>query len=769
MKLELKGIYKNNLKIDVLELPLNKIIFLTGPSGSGKSTLARDVLYRTGRRLYLESLGLEEGGPLVQFEDSGVEQIKSLPPTVLLDQIPERVSSSREVGHFTGLLPSLKLIMALSGTPFCPKCHVPIPIHTLNDIKKEIMSLEKGTRLTLTTPLPKSIQMLQPNERIKWIISQGFVRVQIGQDFVLLEDLDNIDEGDLEGMTIVIDRIVLKDSASARVYEAVRLVESLESKVLKAFIGRGPDRVFTFSLDHTCPKCLETYPKLSSRTFSPRNPTFQCKVCQGHGCKSCANTGLGTYSRAVKLGGARFEDLYQMTIKELDSFLATTLKASQHSDEVATNLLVGLRKRLQTLKGAGLGHLEVSRPLTAISRGEFQRLRLSTQVNLGISGTLVILDEPTTGLHPKDFHYIINLIKGLRARGNTVIVVEHDEAISNHCDWVLQLGPGSGRHGGRIIFNGPLDDYDMAGDEGLPTPFIRTKSGPTSFQLLQATQHIDIPLGGLTFITGVSGSGKTRFLEEVLAPRLKEAGITVDHLSQSPIRGNKWAILATFLGIFTPIREIFSKTKGARLRGFTPTIFSLAKDGGRCPTCKGTGQGLLDLDEIPQLEVPCPSCGGLRYKEDVLTCQFKGKSIVDVLNLTVKEAVGFFSRFPRIRRPLEVLQDSGMGYLTLGQPLSSLSGGEAMRLRLATLFSKELQRTSGLKDHALLLDEPSAGLSSEDVLVLVDQLMSLRKMGLTEVVIDHEEAIKAVADLVVEFGPGDRPLGENIVSLERRF
>ena len=772
MRLELSGIHKNNLKIDRLELPLHKVIFLTGPSGSGKSTLAREVLHKTGQWLYLESLGVKEGRSLLELEDLGVDQVKSLPPTLLLDQIPERVSSNREVGHFSSILPYLRLLMAISGTPHCPNCNRPIFVTTLNGIKDEIMSLPEGTRLTLTTPLPLTIRTLPFKEQIDWIISKGFVRVNVRGKSFLLEDMDNLNEKTLEELTIVIDRIVLKETSAARIYEAVRVVESLESKVLKVYASGGSERVYTFSLDYTCPDCLQTYPQLSSRTFSRQNPTFQCESCKGQGCDLCASTGLGDYARAVKLGKAHFDELHQMTIDELEAFLNSTFGPGDKVGKAGDNLVRAIKRRLKTVKGAGLGYLEVTRPLTAISRGEFQRLRLAVKVDLGVSGTLVILDEPTIGLHPNDYHYLLRLIDELKKRGNTLIIIEHEEELLSHCDWVLKLGPGSGLHGGRIIFNGPRDDYKKI------TPSKRTGYTPKpsspistiSFKLLRINRQISIPLGGLTLITGESGSGKSRFLHEFLTPRLKKEGMTVDQLNQSPIRGNRQAIMATFLGIFTPIREIFSRTKGARIKGFGPATFSLAKDGGRCPVCKGTGKKRLDIEELSHIKAICPACGGLRYKEDVLTCQYKGLNIVQVLDLTVKEAVTFFSRFPKIRRPLETVLDAGMGYLTLGQPLYSLSGGEAMRLRLATLFAKKMhQAMGGLETHALLLDEPSAGLSREDVSVLVEQLVRLKKMGLTEVVIDHERAIEDASDLVVEFGNGGKTPGEKVVRLIRRF
>ena len=783
MEIIIRGVFENNLKIDELRLPLGKIICLIGPSGSGKTTLAREVLYKEGKRLYLECLGLKaEHWSFNDFHKAKAEFIKNLPPTIYLDQIPERFTSLSTLASYANLSNPLRLLFTILGQAFCPSCNIPIQKTSISSIKSHLLELSPGTPFAIMTPIPKQITTLPLKMALDWIIKQGLVRIEINNEFILLENISDIEKvKDLKKVNIVIDRLVLKKGVDTRIEDAIRVAESLGSRVIKCLIlaekGVSKKRSLEFSLDMTCPRCLTNFPELGPHLLSPRHPFGQCPDCKGNGCNSCDNTGLSPFSRTLILNGFSYPQILRKKIFEVSSFLKR-FSSLYTEHEIAGPIYTSLKDRLTTLQKANLSYLELSRPLTSISRGELQRLRICVQIHRSLSGTLVILDEPTIGLHPKEFDLLKTLVDELKATGNTILIIEHDESILKYSDWVCKLGPGSGERGGKIVFNGPVNDYYKTQDKNnwiissrlvkkdTINPQITLPEQPIAHITVSVHDeaYITIPLKSLTVITGVSGSGKTTFAMKTVVPKLKARGLTCHILDQSPLRGGKTSLISTYLGIFTAIRELFSKTKEARFRGFMSAFFSLSKDGGRCVECKGTGYTNLELKYLPPIDVKCPVCDGRRYQEDVLKCYYKGKNIYEVLCMTVAEAAIFFSRIPAICSPLQSLVSSGLHYLVLGQPISSLSGGERMRLRLGLILSKKIRAKKPLSNHVLILDEPSAGLYIDDLRLLVNQIKNLVKNGMTVIVIDHEEFILDAANMIVEFGPGSGPSGGRIIN-----
>ncbi|OCC15762.1 Excinuclease ABC subunit A [Dissulfuribacter thermophilus] len=783
MEIVIRGVFENNLKIDELRLPLWKVICLIGPSGSGKSTLAREVLYKEGKRLYLEGLGLKaEQWSFNDFHRPKAEFIKGLPPTIYLDQIPERFTSRSSLASYADLSTPLRLLFSILGQAFCPSCNIPIKKTSISSIKTHLLGLSPGTPFAIMTPIPKPITTIPLKEALEWIIKQGFVRIEINDEFILVEDISDLDKvKDLKKVNIVIDRLILKEGVDARIEDAIRVAESLGSRVIRCLIlpkkGVSQKESLEFSLDMTCPRCLTNFPELGPHLLSRRHPLGQCPDCKGSGCNSCDNTGLSPFSRTLKLHGLSYTQVLEKNVLEVSSFL-NSFSSSSIEHEIAGPIYTSLKDKLATLQKANLSYLELSRPLTSISRGELQRLRICVQIHRALSGTLVILDEPTIGLHPKEFGLLKKLVDELKATGNTVLIIEHDESILKYSDWVCELGPGSGERGGKVVFNGPVREYlkTQGKNNGInssrsvkkDTTHNRIKPHRAPSTHLTVRIHneasIKIPLNAITVITGVSGSGKTTFAMKTLVPKLKDRRLTCHILDQSPLRGGKTSLISTYLGIFTEIRELFSKTKEARLRGFMSSFFSLSKDGGRCAECKGTGYTNLDLKYLPPIDVKCPICDGRRYREDVMKCYYKGKNIHEVLSMTVGEAVNFFSRIPAIRSPLQSLVSSGLHYLVLGQPISTLSGGERMRLRLSLILSKKIRAKKSLTNHALILDEPSAGLYIDDLRSLVNQIKTLVNNGMTVIIIDHEELILDAANMIIEFEPGGGPSGGRIIN-----
>lgn len=783
MEIVIKGVFENNLKIDELRLPLWQVICLIGPSGSGKSTLAREVLYKEGKRLYLEGLGLKaEQWSFNDFHRPKAEFIKGLPPTIYLDQIPERFTSRSILASYADISTPMKLLFTILGQGFCPSCNIPIKKTSISSIKSHLLELSPGTPFAIMTPIPKRLTTFPVKEALDWIIKQGFVRIEINDEFILVEDISDFEKvKDLKKVNIVIDRLILKEGVDARIEDAVRVAESLDSRVIKCLILPKKDvsrkEILEFALDMTCPRCLTNFPELGPHLLSPRHPLGQCPDCKGNGCNSCDNTGLSPFSRTLKLHGLSYSQVLEKNVLEVSGFLKS-FPSSSKEHEIAGPIYASLKDRLAALEKANLSHLELSRPLTSISRGELQRLRICVQINRALSGTLVILDEPTIGLHPKEFGLLKKLFDELKATGNTVVIIEHDESILKYSHWVCKLGPGSGEQGGKVVFNGPVKEYlktqgqnnainsSRAVKKDTTLSRIKPLKAPSNHLTVSIRNEasIKIPLNALTVLTGVSGSGKTTFAMKTMVPKLKDKGLTCHILDQSPLRGGMTSFIATYLGIFTEIRELFSKTKEARLRGFSSPFFSLSKDGGRCVECKGTGYTNLDLKYLPPIDVKCPVCDGKRFREDVLKCYYKGKNIHEVLSMTVGEAVNFFSRIPAIRLPLQSIVSSGLHYLVLGQPISTLSGGERMRLRLSLLLSKKIRAKKSLTTHALILDEPSAGLYIDDLRSLVNQIKNLVKNGMTVIVIDHEELILDAANMIVEFGPGSGPSGGRIIN-----
>jgi excinuclease ABC subunit A len=498
-------------------------------------------------------------------------------------------------------------------------------------------------------------------------------------------------------------------------------------------------------------------------------------------CPVCDGARLRPESRAVLVGGTRIEDFTALSARRALEWLEA-VELSETDRHVARLILREISERLQFLENVGIGYLSMNRAAATLSGGEAQRIRLATQIGSSLVGVLYILDEPSIGLHQRDNSKLIATLERLRDLGNTVIVVEHDEQTMRAADHLVDLGPGAGEHGGRIVAEGTAADVQrvkgsltgqfLSGERRIEVPAKRrTPSG--YIEIVGATQHnlrdidVHVPLGVLTCVTGVSGSGKSTLVNDVLfkavANRLHRArkrpgahrairGLEqldkIIQVDQSPIGRTPRSNPATYTGLFDVIRDLFSKTQEARARGYKPGRFSFNVKGGRCEVCRGDGQIKIEMHFLPDVYVPCEQCHGKRYNRETLEIRFKGKSIADVLDMPVEEALKFFEHIPKIRRRLETLHAVGLDYVRLGQPATTLSGGEAQRVKLATELSKIATGRT-----LYILDEPTTGLHFADVQRLLEVLQRLVAAGNSVVVIEHNLDVIKSADRIIDMGP----------------
>lgn len=511
-------------------------------------------------------------------------------------------------------------------------------------------------------------------------------------------------------------------------------------------------------------------------------------------CPSCEGARLKKESLHFKIDGKNISELARMDIDELAKwFVGLEERLTERQNIIATEVLKEIRKRTDFILNVGLNYLTLDRPLKSLSGGEAQRIRLATQIGTQLVGVLYIMDEPSIGLHQRDNVRLINALRELRDLGNTVIVVEHDKDMMLASDYLIDIGPGAGRHGGKIVAAGtPQDVLDsgsvtseyLKGIRQIPVPKERRKGNGEYLKLTGATGHnlkevtLKLPLGQMTCVTGVSGSGKSSLIHETLYPILSQKFYrsrkeplpykSIDGLShldkvievdQSPIGRTPRSNPATYTGVFTDIRSLFANLPEAKIRGYKPGRFSFNVKGGRCETCEGGGMKLIEMDFLPDVLVPCETCKGKRYNRETLEVRFKGKSISDVLEMTVEQAVDFFEFQPKIVRKINTLNDVGLGYVTLGQHATTLSGGEAQRVKLATELSK---RDTGKTIY--ILDEPSTGLHFQDIQHLLDVLNKLVDKGNTVLIIEHNLDIIKVADYIVDIGPEGGNKGGKIVA-----
>ncbi|MGB8947229.1 MAG: excinuclease ABC subunit UvrA [Streptomyces sp.] len=743
-----RGAREHNLRDVDVDVPRDVLAVFTGVSGSGKSSLAFGTIYAEAQRRYFESVAPYARRLIHQVGAPKVGEITGLPPAVSLQQRRSAPTSRSSVGTVTNLSNSLRMLFSRAGTypegaerldsdafspntaaGACPRCHGLGRVH--------------GTTEELLVPDPSLS------------IREGAIAAWPGawQGKNLRDVLDalgyDVDRPWRELPQADRDWILFTDEQPVVTVHPVRDADRIQRPYQGTYMSA---RRYV----------LKTFSDSKSQTLRAKAERFLASA----DCPACGGSRLRPEAMAVTFAGRTIADLAALPLSEL----ARALESGTGS-EAARVLSDDLLARIATITELGLGYLSPDRATPTLSTGELQRLRLATQLRSGLFGVVYVLDEPSAGLHPADTESLLTVLDRLKAAGNSVFVVEHHLDVMRHADWLVDVGPDAGEHGGQVLHSGPVADLEAvtesatarflfgraaAGRREVRVPRGWLKVGPVTRHNLRDVTA-EFPLGAFTAVTGVSGSGKSTLIGEV-TEELDGVGRLVC-VDQKPIGRTPRSNLATYTGLFDVVRKVFAATDAARSRGFGVGRFSFNVAGGRCETCQGEGFVSVELLFLPSTYAPCPDCGGARYNPETLEVTYRGRNIAEVLDLTVEAAAEFFVDTPAVARSLRTLLDVGLGYLRLGQPATELSGGEAQRIKLAS----ELQRVR--RGHTLyLLDEPTTGLHPADVEVLMRQLHGLVDGGHSVVVVEHDMAVVAGADWVIDLGPGGGDEGGRVVS-----
>ncbi|MEN9420335.1 MAG: UvrABC system protein, partial [Pseudomonadota bacterium] len=864
---------EHNLQSMNVEIPRGRFNVITGVSGSGKSTLAFDILFNEGQRRYLESLNAYARSIVQPAGRPEVDAVWGIPPTVAIEQRLSRggrkstVATTTEVWHF------LRLLWVKLGLQHCVHDGAEVRPQSAESIAAQLLRDHAGQQVGLLAPLVVNRKGVY-TDLAKWAKARGHTHLRVDGEFLGLDPfprLDRFREHTIE-LPVASLQVDPADEATlrtelARALELGKgvlhllhpldgLAEAMEAGQSTAGIGA----VKVFSTKRACPTCGMSYPELDPRMFSYNSKHGWCPGCVGTGlkltreqrrvyddsvreddakgrelsfpseeaeaeglvdeaCPECAGARLNPAARAVTFAGRPIAEVAQMSVDEAQAWVAALGEAGcldARESGIARDVITEIRSRLSFLHEVGLGYLTLDRAAPTLSGGEAQRIRLAAQLGSNLQGVCYVLDEPTIGLHPRDNGILLNALAKLGDKGNTLVVVEHDEDTIRRAEHLIDIGPGAGRRGGRLVAQGRVEDL-AAHPESLTgrmlaqpmrhplQPRRAVAPGQPALQLRGARLHnlqridVEVPLGRLVAVTGVSGSGKSTLARDVLlanvqaavAPRATKGGrdalaagwtpswsgcsglegfLHVDRVlevDQTPIGKTPRSCPATYIGFWDTIRKLYTETLEAKARGYAAARFSFNTGDGRCHVCEGQGLRTIEMSFLPDVKVPCDACHGQRFNAETLAVTWRGRSIGDVLRMEVDEAVGFFASMPSIAHPLQLLQDVGLGYLTLGQPSPTLSGGEAQRIKLVTELAKvrdDVTRRGNRAPHTLyVLDEPTVGLHMADVAKLIRVLHRLVDGGHSVVVIEHDLDVVAEADWVVDLGPEGGTAGGRVV------
>jgi len=790
----IKGAREHNLKNIDLSIPRESLTVITGPSGSGKSSLAIDTIYAEGQRRYVESLSAYARQFIEQLSKPDVDYIEGLSPSISIDQKTVNKSPRSTVGTITEIYDYMRVLYTRIGKQFCYNCGSVISRQESINIINSVMSLPQGSKIQILAPMVRD-RKGEYRKELQEKRREGFIRARIdGKIMDLTQDI-TLQKHKRHTIEIVIDRFIIKPGIDRQIKDAIETALSHSDTVAINLLSENRDILFSKSA--VCSKCGISYPEINPMFFSFNSRQGACPRCNGLGfenldedsaeleeykyCRLCNGYRLRKEALSIKIQDKNIGEFAHMSVKDALSFI-TALKLTDRETTIASRVLKEVRDRLHFMEKVGLSYLTVERPSLTLSGGEAQRIRLATQLGSSLTGVLYILDEPSIGMHPRDCIKLLESLSSIRDAGNTVIVVEHDEETIRWADYIVDMGPGAGLRGGWVVASGRPEEIEknessvtgryLNGSITIETPSVRRI--PKDFIKIAGAQefnlrniNVDIPLGTFTCVTGVSGSGKSTLIIEILYKALCkqihgsklipgkyreikgmdkiDRMISVD---QSPLGRTPRSNPATYTGVFSFIRELFAQVQDARIRGYSPSRFSFNLSGGRCESCNGDGLIKVEMHFLPDVYIPCDSCKGKRYNRETLEIRYKGKNISEVLDMTISEALQFFSSFHPVKQKLEVLEDVGLGYLQLGQPASTLSGGEAQRVRI----SRELGRKS--KGNTLyILDEPTTGLHFVDIQKLLNVINSLVDSGNTVIIIEHNLDVIKSADYIIDLGP----------------
>jgi excinuclease ABC subunit A len=847
-------------------------------SGSGKSTLAFDILFNEGQRRYLESLNAYARSIVQPAGRPEVDAVWGIPPTVAIEQRLSRggrkstVATTTEVWHF------MRLLWVKLGLQHCVHDGAPVSPQSAESIAAQLLRDFPGRHVGLLAPLVVNRKGVY-TDLAKWAKARGHTHLRVDGEFLPLEPFPRIDRFKEHTIELPVADLVVDPANEAALREALsrtlqlgkgvlHLLQPLDGLARALQAGEstaGLGRVQVFSTKRACPTCGISYPELDPRMFSYNSKHGWCTECVGTGltltreqrrayddsvrdddakgreqsfpaeeaeveglvdepCGACGGARLNPASLDVTFLGQPISDIARMSVLQAADWVRSLEEQGRLSERetgIARDVIVEIRGRLDFLREVGLGYLTLDRAAPTLSGGEAQRIRLAAQLGSNLQGVCYVLDEPTIGLHPRDNGILLNALHQLGDKGNTLVVVEHDEDTIRRADHLIDIGPGAGKRGGRVVAQGSVADLTGAAESVTGRflahplrhpiqprrPVFADAAAAPALALTLAGAHLHnlqrvdvrLPLGRLVAVTGVSGSGKSTLARDVLlanvhaavALRATKAGRealgrgehpawagctglagfeAVDRVlevDQTPIGKTPRSCPATYIGFWDTIRKLFTETLEAKARGYAAARFSFNTGDGRCPACEGQGMRTIEMSFLPDVKVPCDVCHGRRFNAETLAVTWRGRSIGDVLNMEVDEAVDFFASMPSIAHPLQLLQDVGLGYLTLGQPSPTLSGGEAQRIKLVTELTKvrdDVTRRGQKAPHTLyVLDEPTVGLHMADVEKLIRVLHRLVSGGHSVVVIEHDLDVIAEADWVIDLGPEGGTGGGHVV------
>jgi excinuclease ABC subunit A len=857
------GAREHNLKNIDVEIPREQLVVITGLSGSGKSTLAFDILFAEGQRRFLDSMSPYARQFVEQLEKPDVDLVSGLPPSVAIEQRVTRGGGKSTVATVTEVYHFLRLLFAKTGTQFCPDCDLPVEKQSVASIVKQIEAAAKRRPLKVLAPLVKARKGFH-TDVARWAERQGFDTLYVDGKLVPVSHFRKLERFKEHTIDVVVGVIDRKRIANAR--DVAR--HALE-------IGRGTarlldskNRLTVVSTEMSCPNCGRAFEELDPRLFSFNSPHGACEECGGFGeiwdqdfqtaasrdgasvlenelaaeresewmeegeareCPSCHSSRLNAVARHVRVQGYTIDQFTNLSASEAARTIKR-LKFSGTQQTIVAGLIPEIQQRLRFMETVGLNYLALGRSAKTLSGGESQRIRLAAQLGSNLRGVLYVLDEPTIGLHPRDNLRLLETLTSLRNKGNSLVVVEHDEETMRHADHIVDLGPRAGIHGGEVVATGRVRDIEKNPNSEtarcLKTPLrhpirgsrrsLRDVENWIEVRGARANNLKDLdvrfPVGRLSVITGISGSGKSTLMHDVILPLVRESlgsarasradrGASprcssgqpelfsegaekntrgacasqiaaVYEVDQSPIGKTSRSTPGTYVKVFDEIRNLYAQLPLSRVRGYSASRFSFNAEGGRCETCKGQGVIKLEMNFLPRSYVPCEDCHGCRYNPQTLEVLYNGKSIGDVMEMTIEEAAQFFSAHPKIARPLSLLVDTGLGYLKLGQPSPTLSGGEAQRLKLVTQLKRGVSRAVDERIRKMrnpgstlyLLEEPTIGLHMADIELLLNVLHRLVDEGNTVIVIEHNLSVIAEADYIVDLGPEAGPEGGEVVA-----
>jgi len=906
---------EHNLKSLSVDIPRGQFNVVTGVSGSGKSTLAFDILFNEGQRRYLESLNAYARSIVQPAGRPEVDAVYGIPPTVAIEQRLSRGGRKSTVGTTTEVWHFLRLLYVKLGTQHCVFDGAAVQPQTPESIAAQLMRNFRGQHIGLLAPLVMNRKGVY-TELADWARPRGYTHLRVDGNFLPTTGFPRIDRFKEHTVELPVASLDVTPENEARLRQALTttlehgkgvvhilsdlagLREAMADGTPTAQIGT----LLAFSTKRACPVCSTSYAELDPRLFSYNSKHGWCPDCVGTGvkltkdqrkvfddsvrdddnkgreqtfaepeaedvgdqaCPTCEGTRLNATARAVRFDGVAITDIASLSVTDIRKWVARLQQAghmSQRETGIARDLVPEIKSRLEFLEEVGLGYLTLDRGAPTLSGGEAQRIRLAAQLGSNLQGVCYILDEPTIGLHARDNHILLNALHKLGEKGNTLVVVEHDEDTIRRADHIIDIGPSAGKRGGRLVAEGKVADISAAGDSvtgrylmhamkhplkarrliadeeeavaieelavaGEPAAPVSAKQRKklAAEALLAAAEAVvpyaqrwlsvfgadlhnlqdveaHIPLQRLVAVTGVSGSGKSTLARDVLLDNVQaivlqrstKAGREADaagqrpawsgcasvqgyetvdrvlEVDQTPIGKTPRSCPATYIGFWDTIRKLFAETLEARARGYGPARFSFNTGEGRCPGCEGQGIRTIAMSFLPDVKVKCETCHGARFNPETLAVTWRGKSIGDVLQMEVDEAVDFFASMPNISHPLQLLKDVGLGYLTLGQPSPTLSGGEAQRIKLVTELSKvrdDITRRGQKAPHTLyVLDEPTVGLHMADVEKLIRVLHRLVDGGHSVVVIEHDLDVIAEADWVIDLGPDGGNGGGRVVA-----